>query len=75
MNEKFLLRDRLSAFTRWLDQRGIAYRDGKGEYQALQVYTQGVWHVLHVGKAYPMHYKAVGYLAEEVEKFVAERND
>lgn len=75
MKEKFLLRGRLSAFERWLDQRGIAYRCGKGEYQALQVRIQGIWHVLHVGGAYPLHYKAVGLLADEVEAFLMERND
>lgn len=73
--EVFLLRERLEAFKRWLDRRGIAYRNGKGDYQALQVYITSAWHVLHAGKAYPYHYKALGALGEEVSAFLSERND
>lgn len=65
----FLNRTQLDEFKAWLDSRSQAYRSGKGAYQALQVHGDDMWHVLHIGNAYPEHYKAVGALAKEVESF------
>lgn len=65
----FLNRTRLGAFKTWLDAQSVAYRDGKGEDQVLQVFDDDMWHVLHSGKAYPEHYKAVGTLARRVREY------
>lgn len=72
---RFLVRERLAAFMRWLSLRGIDYRSGQTPRQMLQVHLNGAWHVLHSSRDHPLHGKAVGLLGEEVSLFLAERND
>lgn len=48
----------MATFKKYLDKEGIPYRDGKGEYQALQIYLNSRWEVLYLSKATPLHANA-----------------
>lgn len=61
----------LEDFMQYLDKQGIAYRDGKGEYQALQVYYGGAWGILYLSKTTPDHANAkTDAMSDLVESFL-----
>ena len=71
--ETYLARKSLPAFKDWLDSQSIAYRPGRGEYQALQVKRSSGWEILYSSPNYPDHYKAgSNKLAELVREFNAD---
>lgn len=48
----------IDTFKTYLDKEGIPYRDGKGDYQFLQVCVNSKWEVLYLSKATPNHANA-----------------
>lgn len=48
----------LEKFKQYLDKQAIPYRDGKGDYQWLQVCINGKWDVLYLSKSTPNHANA-----------------
>ena len=51
-------KNHIDAFKVYLDKEGIPYRDGKGDYQALQLCINSKWEVLYLSKATPNHANA-----------------
>jgi hypothetical protein len=61
----------LDEFRRYLDKKGIAYRDGKGEYQALQVNLNSKWEILYLSKETPIHaHSKTDVMSEVVKSFL-----
>ena len=60
----------LPAFKEFLDIRSIAYREGKGQYQALQVMTRHGYQILYNKNAMPDHYLVPDLLIPVVNEFV-----
>jgi hypothetical protein len=68
-NEAFLLKSESDKFIGWLNDKGIPWRSGKGDYQLMQIYHQKTWHPLYISTKFPNHYKAIGNLASLVIEF------
>lgn len=67
-----LARTKLEAFKKWLDNKGIAWRDGKGVTQAMQVCTEGDgWGILYNVADTPYHLKVGINVSELVAEFLA----
>lgn len=61
---------RLEAFKRWLEQQGIAYRPGKGDFQMLQVLTEEHgWQCVFRRLDMPEHYTVQDKLMPLVRRF------
>lgn len=62
---------KLEDFKSWLKDQKIPYRDGKGEYQVIQVKTiKFGWQVVYRRKEATEHYSINAKLVSTVEKFL-----
>ena len=68
-----LHKNKLEPFKVWLDDQNIAYRPGKGDWQALQVHhpLHG-WQVLYERAEMPEHLTVAQKLVELVRQFIRE---
>lgn len=64
---------KLEAFKEWLNDNGMAYRPGKGPFQALQVQTAtSGWQVIYSRNDMPEHYTIGDKLTPLVRRFLNE---
>lgn len=64
----------LEPFKAWLQEQGIAYRAGKGDWQVLQVQTPRFgWQVVFSRADMPEHYSVNEKLMPTVRKFLESR--
>lgn len=68
-----LKKKHLADFKDWLEAKGIAYRDGKGEYQVMQILTEtDGWQVVFWRKSMQDYYTANDKLQPIIEAFYKE---
>lgn len=66
-----LHKTKLEDFKSYLDEKGIPYRPGKGDYQILQVqHPDHGWLVIYSKLEAPEHYSVPWKLTSTVEKFI-----
>ena len=68
----YLPKERIHEFVAWLDKRGISHREGRGDYQVIQVIYDGKPQPLYRSYKYPHDYKAIKPLNYLVMKFLKE---
>ena len=74
MSRCLLHRSKLSEFKAWLDKEGIAYRDGKGFYQVLQICKDGThWNCIYSRLDMPEHFTTDKNLDSLVARFCREK--
>ena len=70
-NRCTLHKDKLDDFKQFLNDRGIAYRPGRGAYQALQVFTElSGWQCIHSRADMPEHYTVQDKLMPLVRRYL-----
>jgi hypothetical protein len=63
----------MEAFKKWLTERNINFRDGKGDYQVLQVETtKNGYQCIFSRNDMPEHYSVQDKLMPLVQKFIRE---
>jgi hypothetical protein len=70
-NRNILHKTKLDAFKYWLDEQGIPRRDGKGNYQVMQVMTHKGWQVVF-DKHTDEHFTVNEVLVPMVVRFIRE---
>lgn len=74
MSRCLLHRSKLSEFKAWLDKEGIAYRDGKGFYQVLQICKDGThWNCIYSRLDMPEHFTTDKHLDSLISRFCREK--
>lgn len=64
----------LEPFKEWLNTQGCAWREGKGEYQVLQVLTpKDGWQIIFRRADMPEHYTVNAKLLPLVTRFIRSR--
>lgn len=71
-NRCTLHKTKLEDFKSFLDSEGIAYREGKGSYQALQVQTDKGWQTVYERNDMPEHFTVQDKLMPLVREFLDE---
>lgn len=70
-NRGVLHKNKLDEFKAFLDMHGLSYRQGKGEYQVLQVLTEKHgWQVIYSRHDMPEHYTVSDKLYPMVRDFI-----
>jgi hypothetical protein len=70
-NRCTLHKTKLDDFKEYLNSQGIAYRDGKGDYQALQVLTpKDGWQCIYIKHKMPEHFSVQAKLMPVVRQFL-----
>lgn len=74
MSRNLLHKKHLADFTRWAEDKDYPVRDGKGDWQVLQVWIGGVWYAIYERLYMPEHLTVAGNKLEKlVRKFYDER--
>lgn len=63
---------KLEAFKQFLARNNIQFRDGKGEFQVLQVFINSKWSPIYRRNDMPEHFTIQAELKKIVRKFIAE---
>jgi hypothetical protein len=66
-----LHKNRLNEFREWCGANGFECRDGRGEYQVLQIKKGTQWHVLYERAYMPEHLTVPIPLLSIVRRFIA----
>ena len=69
-DRSLLHKNKLQEFRDWCSSCRIECRDGRGEYQALQVSLEGKWHVLYERAYMPEHLTVPAPLIKLVRRFL-----
>ena len=77
MSRNLLHISKLEEFKGWLDKEGLPHREGKGEWQVLQVCKDGThWNCVYKRIDMPEHYTTDRHLDNLVVKFCRQyKND
>lgn len=71
MADRALLhRTHLQPFKEWLALHGHLWRDGRGDFQVLQVLQGHQWHCIYERLKMPEHYTVTGPLTRLVRQFI-----
>ncbi len=73
-NRCTLHKTKLNEFKNYLNSKGIAYRDGKGDYQVLQVQTGDGWQSVYEKNNMPEHFSVQDKLMPTVRKFLTDQS-
>lgn len=69
-----LHKTKLESFKKYLDSQGISYREGKGDYQALQVKTgRHGWQCIYEKNEMPEHYSVQDKLMYLIREFLVDQ--
>ncbi len=68
---------KIEQFKTWLDGKGLLYREGRGEYQVLQVkhYSKPEWYCIFYRLHNPNYYTVDHRLDALVDRFLKETSD
>lgn len=67
---------KLDAFKEWLDDEGTAWRDGRGDYQVIQIYLPtGQWACVYSRHDMPEHYTTDRRLDSFVKQFIRDMKE
>lgn len=72
MSRNLLHHSKLAEFKNFLNSYGIPFREGRGDFQVMQVYVDGAWHAVYYRIHAQEHYTVVRPLDNLVEMFIAE---
>ena len=74
MSRCLLHKTKLDAFKEWLTAQGIPHREGRGEWQVLQVCKDGThWNCVYIRLDMPEHLTTDRHLDPLVAKFCKEK--
>ena len=62
---------KLDAFKRYLTTKSIPYREGKGDYQVMQVYYKNKWIPIYRRNEMPEHFSIHVEMCKLVRDFIA----
>lgn len=70
-----LAKTQLDKFKAWLTAHGHTWRDGRGQYQVIQVQLAGQagWHVIYYREHNPVHYSVPWPLGPAVQQFINDK--
>lgn len=72
-SRSLLHKNKLSEFKSWCEANGFECRDGRGDYQVLQVKVDAKWHVVYARNYMPEHLTVPRPLINMVNKFMREK--
>ncbi|MGL4249288.1 MAG: hypothetical protein ACRDCI_11905 [Plesiomonas shigelloides] len=75
MSRCLLHKNKLDMFKLYLSENGIDFRDGRGDYQVIQVRIDGCWHAIYERANMPEHLTVVFGLERLVRKFIRQSKD
>lgn len=73
MARNLLHKNKVEEFKQWLSEKGIKYRDGRGDYQIIQVQVSGTWACLYNRDDMPEHVTNDRRLNGLIRYFIRER--
>ena len=76
MSRNLLHKGKLCDFKQWLSKKGIQHREGRGDFQVLQVALPGnQWGVVYDRITAPEHYTVTAPMESLVRRFIQSHRD